>query len=117
MVQYYIDQNYYVYSKLFTTNNIYKSIDSSYLLIGGGTEYSKGSSMSLYAKDNTTYPGSFILRANDGTNAMSLYGTPAGNLTWGGKKVYGTHNITSGTAAMTAGTSKLETGNIYLQYE
>lgn len=32
-------------------------------------------------------------------------------------KIYGEHNITSGTSDLTAGTSELPSGNIYLQYE
>lgn len=102
---------------LYTSHSIYKSTDDSNIIIGGGSSKSTGGSLYLYGKNSSSYKGSFILKANNGTTYKNLYGTPDGTLNWDGKKVYTQHNVTSGTTDLTANTSKLETGHIYLQYE
>lgn len=76
--------------------------DTRYLRLGhgtGSTLYSSGSSLYLYAKNNTTNPGAFILHAYDGANRATLEAKPDGTLTWDGKSicVLGT-KVQTGTA-------------------
>lgn len=55
------------------------------------------------------------LDGGDDTGRTVIGYCNGGTVRW--TELYGTHNITYGTAALTDGVSKLPTGHIYLQYE
>ena len=61
--------------------------NTSSITVCGGTDNSKGGSITIYGKDRTNNNGEFSLVANDGTSSSELWGKPNGTLTWGNKKV------------------------------
>lgn len=72
----------------FSTNGaLYRSNDTNYLVIGGGSTFDNGALLYLYGKDNTSSPGYVILGAKDGSKAQYLYLTPSGTATWCGKNI------------------------------
>lgn len=74
-------------SKTVLTNSTSMPNNSSGVVINGGTDYASGGYIRAYGKDNSTYPGWFILGASDGTNSSALRGLPNGTLTWNGNPV------------------------------
>lgn len=102
------------------SGNTYQAIISSG---GAGRYYTSASQVQIESrylpKDITDYTKNRtlirIMNQNDVDNSLQLQRYVNGSYTT--YRIYGTHNITKGTAAMTAGTSKLETNCIYLQYE
>lgn len=79
-----------ILSFLDTSPIINSGSDTRYLRLGhgtGSTLYSNGSSLYLYAKNNTINPGAFILHAYDGAKRATLEAKPDGKLTWNGEDV------------------------------
>lgn len=85
-----------------------QSIDTSSVSIYGGTGSSNGASIIAYGKEQTLYPGYFVLKANNGETSSTLEGRPDGTLRWKGKNVValGTSDVipisNGGTGAATA---------------
>ena len=93
----YLANNYLPLSGGTMTGNISKSQDvtfgtndASYTRFNGGTSYSDGASLALSGKLQSGNPGSFVLRANDGTQTKDFRGKPDGTLTWDGVGIGGT---------------------------
>ena len=60
-----------------------KTVDDSFLLLTGASDYTKGACLSLNGKDRSGYTGAFELQAKDGTNSTkTLRGDGNGSLTW-----------------------------------
>ena len=91
-----------------------RNVDSDALQLHGGTSSANGAGLWLYGKDKANLQGTFRLRATASGENIDLIGHKNGTLTWGGKNVL---RSTSGTTDLTAGTSALETGTVYLMYE
>ena len=61
---------------------------SAYTLYKGGPGTGDGAYIYLYGKSHGTYPGQFMIVANDGTNSYTLRGDPStGDLKWGGTAI------------------------------
>ena len=72
---------------MITGTSLSKTDNTSSITVCGGTDNSKGGSITIYGKDRTNNNGEFSLVANDGTSSSELWGKPNGTLTWGNKKV------------------------------
>ena len=70
-----------------TGGDVYRTVDNSYLALGGATKYANGASLILRGKDNQDNAGFFHLNAYNGTIGSSLVGRPNGTLTWHGNNV------------------------------
>lgn len=69
-----------------------QGINNAQTAIHGGANYDSGASLLLWGKDHnngTDALGMFKIRANNGTTASELIGTPAGGLAWNSKDITG----------------------------
>lgn len=64
-----------------------RDVDTSYLKLLGGVDFSKGATLHLYGGESTENKGQFVLRAADSTQVAYFFGTPAGTLSWNNKNV------------------------------
>jgi hypothetical protein len=71
---------------LSSSEPIRRSVDSSFLLLQGGSTAADGGQLVLYGNSNGSFPGQFKLSAIDSTGAV-LTGTPGGSLAWSGASV------------------------------
>ena len=75
-----------------TGRSLYRTVDSDYLRIGGGTAWGNGSQVIIFGKDFTggdTPPraGAIYLRADIGSESRGMNLYPNGNWTWNGQAV------------------------------
>ena len=78
------------------SNNITKNtVDNGYTSYWGASTSTDGAILTLTGKSNSPYTGAWMIRAGDGVNTTTLYGSPTGSLTWGSVEVERVHN-TSG---------------------
>jgi hypothetical protein len=69
-----------------------QGINNAQTAVHGGADYDSGASLLLWGKDHNNgsdAPGMFKIRANNGTTASELIGTPAGGLSWNNKDITG----------------------------
>ena len=71
----------------FSGTGIRQANNSSLFSILGSTSSWNAPLLAFYGYENTTSPGSFLLRAGDGTNNKDLIGKPDGTLLWDGKGI------------------------------
>ena len=55
-----------------TGNTLSRIVDTSFLVIRGGSGYNKGAQLTLYGKDESGYEGYVYLMASDGTHSSQL---------------------------------------------
>lgn len=67
--------------------DIYKSIDDSFLSLGGSTTYDNGAHLELCGKNYTVNPGGFYIRTKNDSNDKWLAGYADGSLTWNTKSI------------------------------
>jgi hypothetical protein len=82
----------------FSGAGIRQASNSSMFSILGSTSSWSAPLLVFYGYENTTSPGSFILRAGDGTNYKDLIGRPDGTLLWNGNRLSTMPNYGAGVA-------------------